>query len=154
MRIRWSVVGIAAVLVGAACAAVYAEVQRSLRRAMAGQQKLTDRQIASLAKKVKALEAQLAVLRRTEDDPAEEMHGMGEIPALGDAAGCVLDNPQPAMKPEILAAITAAASAFLGKTVRIRSVKPVMEQDVSPEKSVKESQGGSVNLCQPLVELK
>jgi hypothetical protein len=139
---------------GAASAAVYAEVQRSLRRAMARQQKLTDRQIAALAKKVKALEAQLAVLRRPETELAEEMHGMGEIPALGDAAGCVLDDPQPAIKPEMLAAITAAASAFLGKAVHIRSVKPVMGQDAIQEESVKESQGGSVNLGQPLVELK
>jgi hypothetical protein len=121
MRVQWSEIGIAALLVGAAGALVYAGLQRSLRRAVAEQQGSTDRQLAALATTVKALQGRVAELSRLDAERA------GELPAMETGTeGAQETDP---MKPEMLAVITAAATSFLGKAARIRSAKLVPAQE-------------------------
>jgi hypothetical protein len=121
MRVQWSDFGVAAVLVGGACALLYAGVQRSLRRAIAEQQEATDRQIAAMATTVKALQTHVAELNRLAAERAGEF---ATIPELENAK-----DRSDEMKPEMLAVITAAATTFLGKAARIRSAKLVPVHD-------------------------
>ena len=115
MRMAWSEIGAATVMVSAACIALYFGVQRSLRRAVREQQAANDRQIAALAATVKALQARVAELNRL------AMERAGEIPAMEAATADVAETAQ--VKPEMLAVITAAATTFLGKAAHIRSAK-------------------------------
>ena len=121
MRMEWSEMGIAAVLAGAACAAVYAGVQRSLRRAVAEQQASTDRQIAALTTTLKALQARVAELNQLLEDRS------GEVPAMEAVESSRAGNN--AMKPEIVAVISAAATTFLGKAAHIRSAQPMQARE-------------------------
>jgi hypothetical protein len=123
MRIQWSEMGVAAVLVGGACALVYAGVQRSLRRAIAEQRETSDRQIAALATTVKALQTRLTELNRLAAERAGEI---APVPVPDNA-----ENGMEPMKPEMLAVITAAATTYLGKAARIRSAKLVPVQNTS-----------------------
>jgi hypothetical protein len=123
MRIQWSEMGVAAFLVGGACALVYAGVQRSLRRAVAEQQENSDRQIAALATTVKALQMRVAELNRLAAERAGEIASM---PVPENA-----ENGIEPMKSEMLAVITAAATTYLGKAARIRSAKLVPVQNTS-----------------------
>ena len=123
MRTQWSEIGVAAVLLSGACALVYAGVQRSLRRAIAEQQESTERQIAALATTVKALQTRIVELNRLAAERAGEI---APVPALENA------EPQnDAVKPEMMAVITAAATTYLGKAARIRSAKLVPVQNTS-----------------------
>ncbi|MGO9777811.1 MAG: hypothetical protein ACLPM3_14610 [Terracidiphilus sp.] len=107
------------VIAGAGCAAIYVAVARALRRAVSEQQRETERQLHAMAVTVKALQARVTELSRLEK--ARE----GEVAAISasvETAGA----PKPAeTKPEIVAALTAAATAFLGKRARVRSAQPL-----------------------------
>ena len=122
MRMEWSEVGIAALLAGGACAAVYAGVQRSLRRAIAEQQTSTERQIAALSATVKALQARVAELNRLLAERS------GEVAAM-EAAAENAPARNDGMKPEMMAVITAAAATFLGKRAQVRSAQPVQARE-------------------------
>jgi len=107
-----------AVIAGAGCAAIYAGLARAMRRAVAKRQRETDRQLSALAMRVKALEARVAELGR----PQAAEAGRSEAAALNAAADSETESKP---RPEIMATIAAAATAFLGKTARIRSVQPL-----------------------------
>lgn len=123
MKIHWAEFGAAGVLVGAACVAVFAEVQRSMRRAGQEQQTSTDRQMAAMTTTIKALQTRVAELSRLTAERA------GEIAPIEDSAEASNVQANDPMKPEMLAIITAAATAFVGKTARIRSAKLVPVHD-------------------------
>ena len=123
MRIHWTEFGAAGVLLGAACAVVYAEVQRTQRRAVDGQQTSTDRQMAAMATTIKALQTRVTELSRLTAERAGEI---APVETTVEETGMQGNDP---MKPEMLAIITAAATAFVGKTARIRSAKLVPVHD-------------------------
>jgi len=99
-------------LVAAGCAMIYAGLARAMRRALAERQSGVDRQLNALATTVKALEARVAELGRLQAARMEREE------ALNAAA-----EHEPKPKHEIMATIAAAATAFLGKKARIRSVQ-------------------------------
>jgi hypothetical protein len=79
-----------------------------LIQAISERQQTLERQVGELSAAVKALEAWMAELNRTVA-----------------ASKAVADVPQnkPEVTPEILVMLAAAATAFLGKEVRIRSAR-------------------------------
>lgn len=121
MKVHWTDLGVATLLVGAGCAAIYAGLARILRRAVSERQRDTERQLQALASTVKALQTRVAEIAASH--PA--------LPEFVNAAA--VSNPvenrsstgSNRLKPETLAAITAAATAFLGKMPRLRSVQPM-----------------------------
>jgi hypothetical protein len=124
---RITEVGAVGLFVGAACGLAYAKLQSSLRRSVAEQQASTDRQLAAMATTIKSLQMRVAELNR------QTVERSAEIAAIKKTSE---DNSRAseAMTPELLAVITAAATAFLGKTPRIRSAKlvPVYPSGLMP----------------------
>jgi outer membrane murein-binding lipoprotein Lpp len=107
-----------AALVGAGCVAIYAGVARMMRRAIQERQLETQQQLNALATTVRTLQARVVELGEMQTTAAQE-RAFSSPPATQNEGG----ELQAAEKPEVLAAITAAATAFLGKRARIRSVQ-------------------------------
>jgi hypothetical protein len=105
-------------LVGAGCAAIYTSLARTLRRTIAEQQHETNQQMSALTMSVRTLQARVAELGRLQTAQPHESDVALASAREGEAGG-----KQEAPKPEILAAITAAATAFLGKKARIHSAQ-------------------------------
>ncbi|MGB7266630.1 MAG: hypothetical protein WBC92_14015 [Terracidiphilus sp.] len=118
MKLHWTDVTVAAVLVGVGCVATYAGFARLLRRAVADRERETDQKINAMAATVQALQARVAELGRLQAERMEDI----EVPAVTTIESEVSENGE-RVKPEIVAAMTAAATAFLGKKARIRSVQ-------------------------------
>lgn len=116
MRIQWTEFGAAGVLVGAACAVLYASIQHLLKRAAAEQQASTDRRLDAIATTVRSLQMRVAELSRLATERAAEIAAIGKN---SEGNGRASEAPT----AEMLAVITAAATAFLGKTPRIRSAR-------------------------------
>ncbi len=116
MKGHWTDLAVATLLVGAGCAAIYAGLARILRRT-SHEQRETDRQLRALESKVTALQARVAEL----DGSHWARVDASEAAAASGAAENMVGAEREQMKPETLVAITAAATAFLGKTVRVRS---------------------------------
>ena len=115
----WAVM---AVIAGAGCVAIYVGLARVLRRAVRERQRETERQLNAMATTVKALQARVAELSRLQ--AARVTGEVAEIAAPAETAR----EPKPAQtKPEIVAALTAAATAFLGKKARVRSAQPLAD---------------------------
>jgi uncharacterized protein len=105
------------VIAGVGCAVIYAVLARALRRAVREQQREMERQLHAMATTVKALQARVAELGRLEEARETEV---ATISASAETAA----EPKPARtKPEIVAALTAAATVFLGKSARVRSAQ-------------------------------
>ena len=104
-----------AVIVGAGCAAIYAGLARAMRRALAERQREMDRQLTALHMTVKTLQARVAELGRLQAAQARQ----SETAALNAAES----QPEAKPRPEVMATIAAAATAFLGKRTRVRSVQ-------------------------------
>jgi hypothetical protein len=125
MKAQWTSMAVAALLAGAGCAVAYVWASRVLRQT-AQRQRASERQMRELAAAVKALESRVAELsRRLRAENIESISAAAE-----GASETMLQQP----KPEMLAVMTAAATAFLGKTARVRSTKlaPVTQENVSP----------------------
>ena len=105
MKLRWT--ELVAVLVGAGCAVGCAGVTRALRGTRA------KRELNAAAKTARALRLPMAKPGRPQATRVQER----KFVTIAADAG----RSQEAPGPEILAALTAAATAFVGKTVRIRS---------------------------------
>ncbi len=127
MRMHWTEIAVASAVAGAGCVAVYAGLQRVLRRIVAERQQETDRQIAALTTTVRALQARVVelnhlALRRGQDE-------VEQIAAAAEGTDVHVNGE----KPEVLAVITAAATAFLGKAARVRSARlvPAPQETVS-----------------------
>lgn len=116
---------IAGAVFGASCFAVCAILRRAGRRA-AHRRQSTERQLAALSATVKTLQHRVEELSRIMQSARE---GEFIAPAAEGAGVTKLSEP----KPETLAVITAAATAFLGKAARIRSAHlvPAAEEKVS-----------------------
>lgn len=119
MKVHWTNLGITTLLVGAGCAAISAVLARILRRAISERQRNTERQLHELASMVKTLQTRVAELAASHpawpefvDAAAMSNHGVNPSSAGSEQ-----------IKPETLAAITAAATAFLGKMPRLGSVQ-------------------------------
>ena len=119
MKPHWTDLAIAAALVAAGCVAVYAGISRALRRAVAEREQSTQRQLQALAYSVMALQSRVAELGRQQLLSDHE----GELASVSAATEGVPGEESRHVKPEMLAAITAAATAFLGKKARIRSTR-------------------------------
>lgn len=125
MKMQWSSMAAAAVLAGAGCVAASAWVRGVLRQ-NAVRRRAAERQIAELIASVRSLEARVAELSRMER--AQEAESI--TAAAEGAETAKLQQPQ----PEMLAVMTAAATAMLGKAARIRSARlmPSAGENVSP----------------------
>jgi hypothetical protein len=112
------------VIAGAGCAAIYAGLERVLRRAVEERQRDMERQLNAMATTVKALQARVTELSRLQAARAE-------VTVIATPAEIAGQATQAQTKPEIVAALTAAATAFLGKKARVRSAQllPNAQQD-------------------------
>ncbi|SPE21678.1 conserved hypothetical protein [Candidatus Sulfotelmatomonas gaucii] len=123
MKLHWTEVMAVTALVGAGCIAIYAGLSRVLQRAVAARQRETERQMSAMATTVKALQARVAELGRLHAAQTQEGDFAIVAPAKNDAG-----RKNEPVKPEIVAAMTAAATAFLGKKARIRSARQVADE--------------------------
>jgi hypothetical protein len=131
MKLHWTDWAAMTVIAGAGCAAIYGGLERVLRRAVQERHRDTERQLNAMATTVKALQTRVTELSRLQaarDEKAE----VAVIATPAEAAGQSSDQAKLAQtKPEIVAALTAAATAFLGKKARVRSAQllPNTQQD-------------------------
>jgi hypothetical protein len=126
VALNWADLASIAVLVTAGCAVSYAILQRTIRRAVLERQQATERQLSALAVKVKALEARVAELNQIlelQPEAASEF----DMEAAAAAAEDAVAREDTEVTPEMMAVITEAASAFLGKKVHVLSAK-LLEQ--------------------------
>ena len=131
MKLHWTDWAAMTVIAGAGCVAIYAGLRSGLtsamRRAVEERQRDMERQLNAMATTVKALQARVAELSRLQAARVQEAE-VAVIATPVETAG----HAKPAQtKPEIVAALTAAATAFLGKKARVRSAKllPNTQQD-------------------------
>ena len=111
MKMHWTDAAIATALIAASCAAIYGALSRALRRAVDERQQSTDREVKALTMTVKALQRRVAELSASQAEPTQPADTI---------AG---ENMAGHMQPETLAVITAAATTFLGKKARVRSLQ-------------------------------
>ena len=130
MKVHWASLAVGAVFAAAGFAALYAALRRMLCQALDKRQMAAEQQIAALAAKVKALEARMAELNSLDDagDARNEGASIAAAAASASAPG------RGRVQPEMLAVITSAATAFLGKNARVRSARliPAAQETVSP----------------------
>jgi uncharacterized protein len=128
MKLHWTDWAAMTVIAGAGCVAIYAELRSGLtsamRRAVEERQRDMERQLNAMATTVKALQARVAELSRLQT-------ARGEVAVISAPEETTDQATQAQTKPEIVAALTAAATAFLGKKARVRSAKllPNTQQD-------------------------
>ena len=120
MKLHWMDLAVGSALVGAGFVAIYAGLARMLRGALVLRQRETDRQLSALNTTVNALQARVAELGRLQAGRADETEGAAASATEDESA--ITNEP---LKPEIVAALTAATTAFLGKKARIRSAQPL-----------------------------
>jgi uncharacterized protein len=119
MKLHWTDWAVMTVIAGAGCVAVYAGLERAMRRAVRERQRDMERQLNAMATTVKALQARVAELSRLQ--AARPV--VGEVAVIAAPAETAGQPKQAQTKPEIVAALTAAATAFLGKKARVRSAQ-------------------------------
>ncbi len=111
------------VIAGAGCAAIYgglhAGLMRAMRRAVRERECDMERQLNAMATAVKALQARVAELSRLQATRVQE----AEVAVIATPAEALGHAKQAQTKPEIVAVLTAAATAFLGKKARVRSAQ-------------------------------
>ena len=115
------------VIAGVGCVAIYAGLERVLRRAVRERQSDMERQLNAMATTVKALQARVVELSRLQAARPEA----SEVAVIAAPAETASQPKQAQTKPEIVAALTAAATAFLGRKARVRSAEslPGPQQD-------------------------
>ncbi|MGD0348211.1 MAG: hypothetical protein ABSA85_15715 [Terracidiphilus sp.] len=119
MKLHWTDWAVMTLIAGAGCVAVYAALERVLRRAVRERQRDMERQLDAMATTVKALQARVAELSRLQAARVQE----AEVVTISAAVENVDEPKTPPVKPEIVVALTAAATAFLGKKARVRSAQ-------------------------------
>jgi uncharacterized protein len=119
MKLHWTDWAVMTVIAGAGCAAIYAGLECAMRRAVRERQRDMERQLNAMATTVKALQARVAELSRLQ--AARPV--VGEVAVIAAPAETAGQPKQAQTKPEIVAALTAAATAFLGKRARVRSAQ-------------------------------
>jgi uncharacterized protein len=123
MKLHWTDWAAITVIAGAGCAAIYAGLHagltRAMRRAVRERQRDMERQLNAMATTVKALQARVAELSRLQAARVQE----AEVAVISTSAETTGQAKHAQTKPEIVAALTAAATAFLGKKARVRSAQ-------------------------------
>ena len=117
MKLHWTDWAVITLIAGAGCVAIYAGLERAMRRAVRERQRDMERQLNAMATTVKALQARVAELNRLQAARAQE----AQVAVISASAETACQPKQEQTKPEIVAALTAAATAFLGKKARVRS---------------------------------
>ena len=121
---------IVAVLVAVASLLTYFSSKRALGRWAEASRRETERQLNGLTSTLKALEAQIAELRKAAAT-VQTTAAVQAAPVANPVLASVPAAPKPAVPappveqvtPELLIVLAAAVTAFLGKKVRIRSAK-------------------------------
>jgi hypothetical protein len=119
MKFHWTDLAITPLLVGAGCAAIYAGLVRVIRRTANEQEQATERELGALSATVKTLQSRVAGLEHSRTIRTEA----AELPATSGNGENMAGAESEQLKPETLVAITAAATAFLGKQARVRSAQ-------------------------------
>jgi len=99
--------------------AIYAGLERAMRRAVRERQGDMERQLNAMTTTMKALQARVAELSRLQAARVQE----AEVVAISAAAENSGETRTSPVKPEIVAVLTAAATAFLGKKARVQSAQ-------------------------------
>jgi hypothetical protein len=117
---KWQAIDIVAIAIaaGAGSAAMYFVMRRAMRRVLIERQQEMYEQLSAMAATVHVLETRVGELSRL----AEREQEVASISAAAESAA---HSAKEHVKPEILAAMSAAATAFLGKSARILSAHPV-----------------------------
>ena len=117
MKLHWTDWAAMTVIAGAGCVAIYAGLRSGLtgarRRAVEERQRDMERQLNAMATTVRALQARVAELSRLQT-------ARGEVAVTATPEETTDQAKHAQTKPEIVAALTAAATAFLGKKARVR----------------------------------
>lgn len=121
MGLIWADLATLAVLV-AACWAVSFAGMRALRRVVAERQLEAESQLSALAAAVKTLQTQVAELGEARQ-PQATVATEFDLEAAAETADEAVELEDGEVTAEIMAVIAAAATAFLGKKVRILSAK-------------------------------
>jgi hypothetical protein len=117
---------LAFILIG--CAATFVIIRRSIRRSVSRAQAQIQTDLLALTSALQELEIRLAELRNVASASASE-ESDSEVPVQSSET----QNAREPVDPHILAAITAAATTFLGRHVHILSLRSVpLQQSVSP----------------------
>ncbi len=119
MRLHGTDWAVVTLIAGAGCAAIYAGLERVMRRAVRERQRDTERQLDAMATTVKALQARVAELSRVQAERGPE----GEAVTIPAVAEDERESGTSPINPEIVATLTAAATALLGKKARVRSAQ-------------------------------
>lgn len=130
MKAHWASLAVGAAFAAAGFAALGAALRRMICPAPDKRQTAAEQQIAALGAKVKALEARMAALNSFDETSAPRSESVSIATAAASAPGPGRDCVQ----PEMLAVISSAATAFLGKSARVRSARliPAAPETVSP----------------------
>ena len=123
MRSQWIEMAAAAFLVGAGCTALYLSLKRAMKLSEAEQHRETEARLSELAAAVKALDARM--------DRLDRKAGAGEIESISAGAEQIPEDKKETVKPEIVAAITAATGAMLGRGARVRTIKTLSKDESS-----------------------
>ena len=119
MRFHWTDWTAIAVIAGVGCVAIFAGLKRVMRRALRERQRDMERELNAMATTVKALEARVAELSKLQAARVEQ----AKVAVISESAETAEAPEQAQTQPEIVAALTAAATAFLGRKARVRSAK-------------------------------
>lgn len=120
----WAVITLIA---GAGCAAIYAGLHagltRAMRRAVEERGRDMERQLNAMTTTVKALQTRVTELSRLQAARVQE----AEVAVIATPAETAGQPKLAQTKPEIVAALTAAATVFLGRKARVRSAQPLAD---------------------------
>jgi len=130
MTFKWAETVGTLALIASGSVLCYAAFRRSLHRALAGRQQETDHRLAALAATIKSLEDKVAELSKIPElraSTAPEFE-MAEVFKQADApvAAAVEQSDEredEEVPSEVMPVLAAAATAFLGKEVRIVSAR-------------------------------
>jgi len=128
VELHWTDFALLLAIVVIGCAVTFVILRRSIRRSVSSAQAEMQQNLLALTGALHELEIRLAELRSVVASGSESEAGT-EVP-IEDAESQAAREP---VSSHLLATITAAATAFLGRHVHIRSLRSVpSQQSVSP----------------------
>lgn len=122
MTLNWADLAAIGALVAVCWAVTCAVLRRAVRRAASEQQHATERHLKEMAATIKSLQAQVDELSEARGltEPVATEFDMETAAATADEAAKPEDEE---VTPEVMAVLAAAATAFLGRKVRVLSAK-------------------------------
>ena len=130
MTLHWTDIALLLAVALAGCIVTYVVLQHLIRQSISNEQAEIQRKLLALAGALHSIEVRLAELRDSAAGvaPAETEAGQAEF-----ATDPRVERDLEPIAPEILATITAATTAFLGRYAHIRSIRSLpAQQAVSP----------------------